>query len=233
MSNQILKLKIRLPNNLIQQIQSVSNERVDKIIQNAISHYVATYAAETVIANSVTQYISTTEEMFEQNFDKLTNLMASLSYVSKFNNNILNAVFINNGGREEDLERLYNEATDTVQKYFHFEDNDHEILPIMKENDELKLKVEALEKQKGTQAGSQSLQMRQPLKPEEVDQEVQKARKQIAKIRKQKEQLEEKKKELVDWINGLILYVVQNYSRIHKNEKLLRDYIAENPKPKV
>lgn len=231
MSNQIMNLKIRLPNQLIQQIQNVSNERIEKIVQDAISHYVATYAAETVIANSVTQYISKTEEMFEQNFDKLTNLMASLSYVSKFNNNILNAVFINNGGREEDLERLYNEATDTVQKYFYFEDNDDEILPIMKENDELKLKVEALEKHKPTQPQAQP--MGQQANPEQVDEEIQKARKQIAKMKKQKEELEEKKKELVEWINGLILYVVQNYSRIHKNDKLLREYIAENPKPKI
>lgn len=230
MSQDKINLKVRLPENLIQQIQGVSNESVNKIIQDAISHYVGTYAAETVIADSVAQYITSTEELFEQNFDKLTNLMASLSYVSKFNNNILNAIFINNGGNEGDLERLYNEATDTVQKYFYLEDNDGDVLPIMEENDQLKLKVQALEKERSGNVHAQ--QPNQQPKPEDIELS-QKAKEHAHKLEKQKRALEKQKKELVEWINGLILYVVQNYSHFHKNEKLLREYIDKNPKPKV
>lgn|GEM_PF-3308966 len=239
MSKEIVQLKVRLPTKLIQQIQGVSKEPVAKIIQDAVTHYIATYASETVIAEAVTQYITSTEKLFEENFDKLTNLMASLSYVSKFNNNILNAIFINNGGNEDELERLYNEATQTVQKYFHFEDNDSEVLPIMEENDQLKLKVQALEK-KQTHPPSQQQNLQPaappppppPTSPPESGMN-QDAQEQIKKIQREKEKLEEQKKELIEWINGLILYVVQNYSHFRRNEKLLREYIKKHPKPKV
>jgi hypothetical protein len=232
-TNGFTQLKVRLPENVIKQIQGVSKDPVDKIIRDAISHYLATYATEAVITNTVTQYISSTEELFEHNFDKLTNLMASLSYVSKFNNNILNAIFIKNGGEEDDLERLYNEATDTVQKYFYFEDNNADLLPIMVENDQLKNKVSELEKERGDKPRPAKKEKPRQLKPEEVDASVREAKEQAQQVERQKNRLEEQKKELVQWINGLILYVVQNYSHIRKNDKLLREYIDKNPKPKI
>lgn len=231
----MVSLKVRLPTKLVEQIQGVSKEPVAKIIQDAISHYIATYASETVIAEAVTRYITSTEQIFEENFDKLTNLMASLSYVSKFNNNVLNAIFIHNGGKEEELERLYNEATQTVQKYFHFEDNDSAVLPIMEENDRLKLKVQELEKKQiNPPEQKQHVHMQptaaSPPPQTEMNDEVQER---LRKIQQEKERLEEQKKELIEWINGLILYVVQNYSHFRRNEKLLREYIKEHPKPKV
>jgi len=237
LSKQFVSLKVRLPTKLVQQIQGVSKEPVAKIIQDAIAHYIATYASETVIAEAVSQYIANTEKLFEENFDKLTNLMASLSYVSKFNNNILNAIFIQNGGKEEELEQLYNEATQTVQKYFYFEDNDSEVLPIMEENDQLKLKVQQLEKEKATASSQPNFQAAAPTPtPAQqqsqpvMDQEMQER---LQKIQREKQKLEEQKKELVEWINGLILYVVENYSHFRRNEKLLREYIKEHPKPKI
>lgn len=238
MSREITNLKVRLPTKLIQQIQGVSKEPVAKIIQDAISHYIATYASETVIAETVTQYITSTEKLFEQNFDKLANLMASLSYVSKFNNNILNAIFINNGGNEGDLERLYNEATQAVQKYFYFEDNDGDVLPIMEENDQLKLKVQTLEKGNNKQQGqgpSQQFEQAPPPSQAKTGRNVsgEKRQDELKKIQQEKEKIEAQKKELIEWINGLILHVVQNYSHFRRNEKLLREYINENPKPKV
>lgn len=238
MSREITNLKVRLPTKLIQQIQGVSKEPVAKIIQDAISHYIATYASETVIAETVTQYITSTEKLFEQNFDKLANLMASLSYVSKFNNNILNAIFINNGGNEGDLERLYNEATQAVQKYFYFEDNDGDVLPIMEENDQLKLKVQTLEKgnnKQQAQGPSQQFVQAPPPSQAKTGRNVsgEKRQDELKKIQQEKEKIEAQKKELIEWINGLILHVVQNYSHFRRNEKLLREYINENPKPKV
>lgn len=238
MSREITNLKVRLPTKLIQQIQGVSKEPVAKIIQDAISHYIATYASETVIAETVTQYITSTEKLFEQNFDKLANLMASLSYVSKFNNNILNAIFINNGGNEGDLERLYNEATQAVQKYFYFEDNDGDVLPIMEENDQLKLKVQTLEKgnnKQQAQGPSQQFEQAPPPSQAKTGRNVsgEKRQDELKKIQQEKEKIEAQKKELIEWINGLILHVVQNYSHFRRNEKLLREYINENPKPKV
>lgn len=246
MSSTITNVKIKLPTRLVQQIRSVSKDPVEKVIQDAISHYIATYASETVIAESVARYISSTEKLFEENFDKLTNLMASLSYVSKFNNNILNAIFINYGGKDDELERLYNEATETVQKYFYFEDNDEAVLPIMEENDQLKLKVQQLEKLKEKEEEKQSAPQQQQasslLKSPKSQQTEQGARhvdseknlqKQLKKVQHEKEKLEVQKKELIEWINGLILYVVQNYSHFRRNEKLLREYIKEHPKPQV
>ena len=208
------------------------------MIQDAISHYIATYASETVITETVAQYITSTEKLFEQNFDKLTNLMASLSYVSKFNNNILNALFVNNGGNEADLERLYNDATQTVQKYFHFEDNDADALPIMEENDQLKLKVQTLEKENQRLAQAPNPQFDTSPKSVKAEENPQRSngkdvQEQLHKIRKEKEKLEAQKKELIEWINGLILHVVQNYSHFRRNEKLLQEYIDEHPKPQV
>lgn len=228
MSREVTNLKVRLPVNLVKQIQGVSNEPIEKIIQNSISHYIATYASEIVIAETVTQYIVSTEKLFGENFDKLTNLIANLSYVSKFNINILNAIFLNNGGKEEDLERIYNDSTETVRKYFYFEDNDSEVLPIIEENDQLRLKVQTLEKE--DKKPKNHPQANSGVADTTSTKQVQE---QVMEIQKQKERLEEQKKELVKWINGLILHVVQNYSHFRKNEKLLREYINENPKPQV
>lgn len=243
MTSAITNVKVKLPTRLVQQIRSVSKDPVEKVIQDAISHYIATYASETVIAESVARYISSTEKLFGENFDKLTNLMASLSYVSKFNNNILNAIFINYGGKDDELERLYNEATETVQKYFYFEDNDQEVLPIMEENDQLKLKVQQLEKEKEKDKQSAPEQQAPSLlKPPQSQQAEQGAnhvaseknlQNKLKKVQYEKEKLEAQKKELIEWINGLILYVVQNYSHFRRNEKLLREYIKEHPKPQV
>lgn len=242
MKDEVVQLKTKLPSHLIEQIKEVTDAQLSEVLRASIVRFINIYATEQMVSSLVTQYIEKTEELFEDRIDKITNLLASLSYVSKFNNNILNAIFVNNNGSEADLERFYNEATDTVQKYFQFEETEENILPIMAENDELKTKVQELEKREGSATSNPSnsnpkqqdgLTNQLPDDKAQLDATIRRITDQVVDMEAKKAEAERQKREVIVWINGLITHLINNYSRLHNNEQTVRNYIKKNPKPKI
>ncbi|SHE36439.1 hypothetical protein SAMN05444392_101172 [Seinonella peptonophila] len=244
MNNDIIQYKVKLPKELVGQISETSDVELVDVLRLSVARYLQTYAAEKVMSELISQYVERAEGLFEERFDKITNLLASLSYVSKFNNNILNAIFVNNNGSESDLERFYNEATDTVQKYFQFDETEGNILPIMEENDQLRIKVQELEKRAISQAataqttgGGNTAELtyanQLPDDKAALDLTIKRITEQIKIMEQKKAEAERQKREVVVWINGLITHLVNNYSRLKTNEQIIRAYIKRNPKPKI
>lgn len=240
MSNDIVQFKVRLPNELVRQVKEASDADLGEIVRASVLRFLNIYASEKMVSQLITQYIERVEGLFEERFDNMTNLLASLSYVSKFNNNILNAIFVNNNGSESDLERFYNEATETVQKYFQFDESQANILPIMEENDQLKAKIQELEKKAANSTQPQAANTQQkgllsnpPANRDEMDATIRHLTDQIKELERKKAEADRQKREVIVWINGLITHLVHKYSRLRSNEQAIRDYIKKNPKPKI
>jgi hypothetical protein len=240
MSNDIVPFKVRLPNELVEQVKGATDADIKEVVRTSVLRFLSMYATEQMVSQLITEYIERVEGLFEERFDSMTNLLASLSYVSKFNNNILNAIFVNNNGSEADLERFYNEATETVQKYFQFDENQANILPIMEENDQLKAKIQELEKNaagspspNAANAQPKSPSSNSPANRDEMDVTIRHLTDQIKELERKKAEADRQKREVIVWINGLITHLVHKYSRLRSNEQAIRDYIKKNPKPKI
>lgn len=147
MSDDIIPFKVCLSNELVERVRGETDVDLNKVVRMSIFRFLSTYVTKYLVSQLIKQYIEQVEELLEERLDNITNLLTSLSYVSKFNNTILNSIFVDKFGTEAELECFYDEAAETVQKYFQFDDDQENRLPIIKENDQLKAKILELEKQ--------------------------------------------------------------------------------------
>lgn len=188
MGDDIVQFKVCLSNELVERVKTETDLELKEVVRNSVLQFLNTYATRQI----TNQYVKQTEDLLEKYFDPMFNLLGSLSYVSKFNNNILNSIFVDRFDSETQLEEFYNEATETVQKYFQFDDDkDTNLLPLMEENDRLKMKVQKLEKLVAELSKAKS--------GNQVDVTIGQLADQI-KVLEQRKNNDEKKRDFIVWI---------------------------------
>lgn len=126
--------------------------------------------------------------------------------------------------KEEVEPKIEKEATQRMKRKLEYEE-DREGATYAEENQQLKKKVEELQ--------SKLNQMEKYIRQQYEEKEKWEAdRQRLDKQYEEMKQLKQERDYLAAWVRGLITHMKENYSRVKTNEKLIEEYIRDNPKPK-
>lgn len=126
--------------------------------------------------------------------------------------------------KEEIEPKIEKEATQRMKRKLAYEE-DQEGASYAEENERLRKEVEELR--------GKLEQTKEYLRKQKQEEERWEAdRRRLDKQYEEAKRLKQERDYLAAWTRGLITHMKENYSRVKTNEKLIEEYIRDNPKPK-